>query len=57
VGLSNSRVDAEREVDVALKNILRLSQNATIDGKSIDFRYSVLLTNVQVMEVKSSKNL
>jgi hypothetical protein len=37
VGLSNSRVDAEGEVDVALKNILRLSQNATIDGKLMNF--------------------
>jgi hypothetical protein len=37
VGLSNLRVDAEGEVDVALKNILRLSQNATIDGKLMNF--------------------
>jgi hypothetical protein len=38
VGLSNSRVDAEEGVDVALKNILRLLQNAMIDRKSMDFR-------------------
>jgi hypothetical protein len=38
VGLSNSRVDAEGEVDVALKNILRLLWNAMIDGKSMDFQ-------------------
>jgi hypothetical protein len=37
VGLSNLRVDAEGEVDVALKNILRLLQNATMDGKLMDF--------------------
>jgi hypothetical protein len=37
-GLSNLRVDAEEGVDVTLKNILRLSWNAMIDGKSIDFR-------------------
>jgi len=37
VGLSNSRVDAEGEIDVILENILRLLQNATMDRKSIDF--------------------
>jgi hypothetical protein len=37
VGLSNLRVDAEGEIDVILKNILRLSQNVMIDGKSMDF--------------------
>jgi hypothetical protein len=37
VGLSNLRVDAEGEVDAALKNILRLSRNATMDRKSIKF--------------------
>jgi hypothetical protein len=36
VGLSNSRVDAEGEIDVILENILRLLQNATMDRKSID---------------------
>jgi hypothetical protein len=37
VGLSNLRVDAEGEVDVALKNILRLLQNAMMDRKSMEF--------------------
>jgi hypothetical protein len=37
VGLSNSRVDAEGEIDVILENILRLSQNAMMDRKSINF--------------------
>jgi hypothetical protein len=37
VGLSDLRVDAEGEVDVALKNILRLSQNAMMDRKSMEF--------------------
>jgi hypothetical protein len=37
VGFSNLRVDGEGEVDVALKNILRLPQNATMDRKSIEF--------------------
>jgi hypothetical protein len=31
VGLSNSRVDTEGEMDVLLKNILRLLQNATME--------------------------
>jgi len=30
-GLSNSRVDTEGEIDVILENILRLSQNATME--------------------------
>jgi hypothetical protein len=29
--LSNSRVDTEREIDVILKNILRLPWNATME--------------------------
>jgi len=37
VGLSNLRVEVEGEVDAALKNILRLSQNATMDRKSMEF--------------------
>jgi len=37
VGLSNSRVDAEGEIDVILENILRLLWNAMMDRKSIDF--------------------
>jgi hypothetical protein len=37
VGLSNSRVDAEGEIDVIPKNILKLSQNVTMDRKSMDF--------------------
>jgi len=37
VGLSNLRVDAEGEVDAALKNILRLSWNAMMDRKSLKF--------------------
>jgi hypothetical protein len=31
VGLSNLRVDPEGETDVILENILRLSQNATME--------------------------
>jgi hypothetical protein len=31
VGLSNSRVDTEGEIDVILENILRLSRNATME--------------------------
>jgi hypothetical protein len=31
VGLSNSKVDTEGEIDVILENILRLSQNAMIE--------------------------
>jgi len=30
-GLSNSRVDTKGEIDVILENILRLSQNATME--------------------------
>jgi hypothetical protein len=30
-GLSNSRVDTEGEIDVILKDILRLSQNAMME--------------------------
>jgi hypothetical protein len=30
-GLSNLRVDTEGEIDVILENILRLSQNATME--------------------------
>jgi hypothetical protein len=32
-GLSNSRVDAEGEVDVILENILRLLRNATMESE------------------------
>jgi hypothetical protein len=32
-GLSNSRVDAEGEVDMLLENILRLLRNATINSE------------------------
>jgi hypothetical protein len=32
-GLSNSRVNTEGEVDVLLKNILRLLQNATMESE------------------------
>jgi hypothetical protein len=31
VGLSNSRVDTEGEMDVLLENILRLLRNATME--------------------------
>jgi hypothetical protein len=44
VGLSNLRVEVEGEVDAALKNILRLLQNATMDRKSMEF-YMLSPTN------------
>jgi len=44
VGLSNLMVEAEGEVDAALKNILRLLWNATMDRKSMEF-YMLSPTN------------
>jgi len=36
-GLSNSRVDTEGEIDVILKNILGLSQNAMMESEVNEF--------------------